>query len=30
MRCMRISVSGWMTGARDVDRAVGAVRRELR
>jgi glutamate/tyrosine decarboxylase-like PLP-dependent enzyme len=26
MRCMRISVSGWMTTADDVDRVVGAVR----
>ena len=29
MRCMRISVSGWMTTERDVERAVEAVRRVL-
>jgi len=29
MRCMRISVSGWMTTAQDVDRVVEAVRRVL-
>ena len=29
MRCMRISVSGWMTTADDVDRVVDAVRRVL-
>jgi glutamate/tyrosine decarboxylase-like PLP-dependent enzyme len=29
MRCMRVSVSSWMTTARDVDRAVEAVRRVL-
>jgi len=29
MRCMRMSVSGWMTTANDVDRAVAAVRRCL-
>jgi glutamate/tyrosine decarboxylase-like PLP-dependent enzyme len=29
MRCMRISVSGWMTTADDVDRTVDAVRRCL-
>jgi hypothetical protein len=28
-RCMRISVSSWMTTSRDVDRAVDAVRRVL-
>jgi glutamate/tyrosine decarboxylase-like PLP-dependent enzyme len=29
MRCMRISVSGWMTTTQDVDRVVEAVRRVL-
>ena len=29
MRCMRISVSSWMTTAEDVDRVVEAVRRSL-
>jgi hypothetical protein len=29
MRCMRISVSGWMTTAQDVDRVVEAVRSVL-
>jgi hypothetical protein len=30
MRCMRISVSSWMTTAHDVERALGAVDRVLR
>ncbi len=29
MRCMRISVSNWLTSERDIDRAVAAVERSL-
>jgi glutamate/tyrosine decarboxylase-like PLP-dependent enzyme len=29
MRCMRVSVSSWLTNERDIDRTVAAVKRHL-